>query len=263
MKTLLLLIFSLFSFFTLNAQGQNDSTAEKNQVCYKDTSIVDLVYSRTDTSYAIRDQFRKGDWELFYDFALTKKMGEYHFDKNGNKTGHCVEWFENGKTKSDFDYSKSWFNIFPVGAMYYPGGKLKLERHTENDSLKEISYFEQGKISRIRKWTRGGLLCSEAHYCDNGQLNLQYNPTSSTPVPVKKYYCSGKVKAEYSWYVYGYTGSFIEYHENGQMSLKGQFQELPAGSTVFMARKTGDWTYYDKNGKVVKTEKWNAGKLVK
>ncbi len=263
MKTPLLLIFSLFSFFTLNAQGQKDSTAEKNQVCYKDTSIVDLNYSRVDTSYTVREQFRKGDWELFYDFALTKKMAEYHYDKSGNKTGHWIEWYENGKTKSDFDYSTSWFSAFPIGSMYYPGGKVKLQRFTENDSLKETSYFEKGTIFRVRKWTRGGLLCSEAQYCDNGQLIMQYNPTSSTPVAVKKYYCSGKVKAEYSWYVYGYTGSFIEYHENGQISLKGQFQELPAGNPAYMARKTGDWTYYDKNGKVVKTEKWSTGKLVK
>lgn len=263
MKTSLLLLFSLFSFFTLNAQIQQDSIVEKNQVCYKDTSIVDRNISRIDTSYIIRDQFRKGDWELFYDFALTKKMAELHFDKNGNKTGHCVEWYENGKSKSDFDYTNSWFSAFPIGVIYYPTGKIKLERLTENDSLQETSYYEEGKVSRIRKWTRDGLLCSEAQYCENGQLILQYNPTSSTAIPVKKYYCSGSLKAEYSWYVYGYTGPFNEYHENGQMSLKGQFQVIEPNSTVLMARKTGDWIYYDKNGKVVKTEHWSAGKLVK
>lgn len=263
MKTSFVFLFSVLSIFTLNAQVVIDAPAEKNQVCYKDTSIVDRDIVRGDTSYVVREQFRKGDWELFYDFSLAKKMGEYHFDKNGNKTGHHIEWYENGKTKSDFDYSNSWFNAFPIGSMYYPTGKIKLERITENDSLNETSYYEQGKISRIRKWTRGGLLCSESQWCESGQLILSYNPTSTTPVPVKKYNCNGKLKAEYSWYVYGYTGSFIEYHENGQISLKGQFQELPAGSTVYMARKTGEWTYYDKNGKVVKTENWNAGKLVK
>lgn len=256
MKTSIALFFSLFGFFALNAQ-------EKNQACYKDTSLVDRNISRIDTSYNVRDEFRKGDWELFYDFSLTKKMAEYHFDKEGNKTGRNVEWYENGKTKSDFDYSNSWFSAFPVGSMYYPSGKIRLERISENDSLMETSYYEQGKISRIRKWTHGGLLCYEAQWCENGQLIVSYNPTSTTPMPVKKYSCNGKVKAEYTWYVYGYTGSYNEYHDNGQLSLKGQFQELPAGSTTFMARKTGEWIYYDKNGKVVKTENWNAGKLVK
>ncbi|MDQ3109496.1 MAG: hypothetical protein M3R17_06335 [Bacteroidota bacterium] len=254
MKTFLLSFFLFVSVFTLNAQD------EKNQACYKDTSIVDMNISRSDTSYALRDQFRKGDWELFYDFNLTKKLGEYHFDKEGKKTGHSIEWYENGKTKSDFDYTNSWFGAFPIGSMYYPGGKIKMQRVTENDSLVETTYYEQGKISRIRKWTRGGLLCLETQWCENGQMILTFNPTSSAPMHVTKYYCSGKMKAEYNWYVYGYTGSFIEYHENGQISLRGQFQELPTGGTVFMAKKTGEWTYYDNKGKVVKTENWSKKK---
>jgi antitoxin component YwqK of YwqJK toxin-antitoxin module len=256
MKTSLLFLLSFVSIFTLNAQ-------EKNQTCYKDTSIVDRNISRLDTSYIIRDQFRKGDWDIYYDFSMTKKMAEYHFDMNGNKTGHCIEWFENGKRKSEFDYTNSWFSAFPIGVLYYPNGKIKLERATEKDSLVETSYFEAGKVSRIRKWTKNGLLFSESQWCESGQLLVNYNPTSTIPLPVKKYYCSGKLKSEYNWYVYGYTGTYTEFHENGQISLKGQFQELPAGSTVFMARKTGDWIYYDKKGQVVKTEKWEAGKLVK
>jgi antitoxin component YwqK of YwqJK toxin-antitoxin module len=256
MKTLLLFSVFTFSVFAMHAQ-------EKNQACYKDTSLVDRATSHFDTTYSIREQFRKGDWELYYDFGLTKKMAEYHFDKNGNRTGENIEWYENGKTKSDFDYSNSWFAAFPNGKMYYSNGAIKLERNPGNDSLVETTHFESGKISRIRKWTKAGLLCLEQQWCENGQLVVSYNPTASAPVPVKKYYCNGKIKSEYSWYVYGYTGSFVEYYENGQVSTKGQFQELPAGSTVFMARKTGDWTFYDTKGKVVKTEHWEAGKLVK
>jgi antitoxin component YwqK of YwqJK toxin-antitoxin module len=251
MKTSLLFLFLFAGAFSLNAQE------EKNQACYKDTSIVDINITRADTSYTIREQFRKGDWELFYDFQLTKKMGEYHFDKDGKKTGHHVEWYANGKTKSDFDYTNSWFNAFPIGSMYYASGKVWMERFTENDSLLETTYYEPGKVSRLRKWTRAGLLCSEKQWCENGQLILSFNPTSSVSQHVTKYYCSGKIKAEYNWYVYGYTGSFIEYHENGQISLKGQFQEIPAGSTMLMAKKTGEWTYYDNKGKVVKTENWS------
>jgi antitoxin component YwqK of YwqJK toxin-antitoxin module len=251
MKTSFLFLFLFAGVFSLSAQE------EKNQACYKDTSIVDISITRSDTSYVIHEQFRKGDWELFYDFALTKKMGEYHFDKDGKKTGHHVEWYENGKQRSDFDYTNSWFNAFPVGSMYYSSGKIKMERITQNDSLVETTYFEKGNVSRIRKWTRKGLLCSEKQWCENGQLILSFDPTATTPQHVTKYYCSGKIKAEYNWYVYGYTGDFIEYHENGQISLKGQFQEIPAGSTMFMAKKTGDWIYYDVNGKVVKHESWS------
>lgn len=256
MKALLFSSLALCCVLSLPAQ-------EKNQACYKDTSLVDHVYSRIDTSYSIRTQFRKGDWELFYDFALTKKMAEYHFDNDGNKIGENIEWYENGQTKSDFDYSNSWFKAFPYGKIYYPNGAVRLERAPVNDSLIETSYFEDGKISRTRKWTKTGLLCIEQQWCENGQMIVSYNPTSPVPLPVKKYYCSGKIKSEYNWYVYGYTGSFMEYHENGQVSLKGQFQEIPEGSTVFMARKTGDWIYYDPKGQVTKTEHWSAGKLVK
>ncbi len=256
MKTALLVFAFFAGFQVLTAQ-------EKNQACYKDTSLVDHNFSRIDTNYTIRDQFRTGDWDLFYDFGLTKKMAEYHFDKTGNKIGHCTEWYENGKIKSDFDYSNSWFSTFPVGTLFFPKGTIKLDRKVASDSLMETTYSKDGKITRIRKWTKAGLLCVEMQWCENGLLSLNYNPTSAIPLPVKKYYCNGKIKSEYNWYVYGYTGSFNEYYENGQPSLKGQFQELPEGSTVFMARKTGDWIYYDAKGKVTKTEHWSTGKLLK
>ncbi|CAN5303808.1 hypothetical protein BH09BAC5_BH09BAC5_23310 [soil metagenome] len=256
MKNILLFFVCSTAFLSISAQ-------EKNQVCYKDTSIVERSFSRFDTTYTVRDLFRKGDWEMFYDFGLTKKMADYHFNNEGNKTGNCLEWYENGKSKSEFNYSDSWFPSFPIGKYFYSNGALKMERIALMDTLTETTFFYNTKISKIRKWTKSGLLVQESQWCENGQLVLNYNPTSSIPVPVKKYFCNGKLKAEYNWYVYGYTGAFLEYYDNGQLSLKGQFQELPSGATIFMARKTGDWIYYDTSGNITKTEHWDTGKLIK
>lgn len=256
MKNILLLATSFFAFCQLAAQ-------EVNQVCYLDTSMVEKLVIRTDTSYSLKPQFCTGDWVLYYDFGLGKEYSEFHFDKAGNRSGVWMEWYENGNIKSEWNYKDSWFVAFPIGHSLFPDGKTKIVREVKNDSLVETSYFHGGKLSRIRKWIKTGMLVVETSWYENGQLICCYNPTSATPLPVKKYYANGKLKAEYNWYVYGYTGAYTEYFDNGKISVKGQFQNLPTGANVFMARKIGNWMYYDEKGKVLKTEHWETGRLLK
>lgn len=265
MKAPILLLFSLTASSLLNAQTAKDTTAKINQAYYQDTTIVERIISRSDTTYQVREPFRKGDWDLFWDYSMTKKMAELHFDKKGNKSGRCIEWYQTSKgKKSEFDYSNSWFSAFPVGIMYFPSGNIMMDRVTENDSLVETNYYEGGNISCIRKFTRQGLLCMEEHYCENGTLTFRVNPTSTTPLPVKKYSCTGNLKSEYNWYIYGYSGNYTEYHSDGKtISLTGHYQEYPEGSKgPYLIRKSGDWTYFDNKGKKIRVEKWADGKLV-
>ncbi|CAN5807627.1 hypothetical protein BH11BAC7_BH11BAC7_27860 [soil metagenome] len=266
MKNLVLFSFILLTFFQLNAQVRTVSLGEKSQVWYKDTTVVEIVkHLGKENTYALRPEFKKGDWELFYDEALLIKMAECHFIGNECKTGHWKEWYTNGNPKSDYDYTSSWLDPFPVGMMYYPGGKMQLERVAQNDTLLETSYFESGSISCIRKFSRNGLLFSQAQFYENGKLMVEFNPTSLVPLPVKKYSSGGKLMAEYSWYIQGYSGNYTEYHEDGKtIAVAGHYQQYPKNSTeIRLQKKSGEWNYFDNKGKPVSTETWVNGKLVK
>ncbi|HTF02856.1 MAG TPA: hypothetical protein VK826_02490 [Bacteroidia bacterium] len=254
MKRLILLAVLATTAFSAEAQ--------LNQACYTDTSLVDELIYRRDTVWVIKPAYQKGDWNLYYDFALTKIRSEYHYTDKSVKTGTWKEYYKSGKVRSEWDYNTPLVPLYPPGKEWYEDGKLKIERSQTADTLIEMKYFPNGKLSALKKWDKNGMWTLHKEWCDQGQLMLDYNPTASSPQPVKKYHCNGELRSEYNWYAFGYTGVYKEYHSNGKIAVQGQYTEKPVDQPVFMARKTGEWIYYDDKGKVTKKEKWNNGKLV-
>jgi antitoxin component YwqK of YwqJK toxin-antitoxin module len=236
--------------------------AQPNMACFHDTSMVEEQIFKKDTIYVVKHNFQQGDWNLYYDYALTKIKSECHYTDAGAKTGTWKEYYKNGAVRSEWDYSKPLVPLYPPGKEWYSNGKVAIERTQIADTVTETKYFPNGNMSSFKKWDKNGMWVLHREWCDGGQLAADYNPTASTPQPVKKFHCNGNVKAEYNWYVFGYTGVYKEFHSNGKPSVEGQYTEKPADQQVFMARKTGTWTFYDDKGKVTKKEKWDNGKLV-
>jgi antitoxin component YwqK of YwqJK toxin-antitoxin module len=254
MKRLILLAVLATTAFSAQAQ--------LNQACYSDTALVEELIYRKDTTWVIKPVYQKGDWNLYYDFALTKIKSEYHYTDQGVKTGTWKEYYRNGKLRSEWDCNTPLVQLYPPGKEWYADGKIKTERSQTADTLTEMQYFPNGKMSMLNKWNKSGMWVLHKEWCDKGQLLIDYNPTASVPQPVKKYHCNGNLRAEYNWYTFGYTGMYKEYHANGKISVQGQYTEKPTDQLVFMARKTGEWIYFDDKGKVTKKEKWENGKLV-
>lgn len=236
--------------------------AQPNMACFRDTSMVEEQIYRKDTGWVVKQNYQKGDWNLYYDYALTKIKSEYHYTDAGVKTGIWKEYYKGGVIQSEWDYNKPVVPLFPPGKEWYNNGKLKIERTQTADTVTETKYYEGGKVSVFNKWDKNGMWVLHREWCENGQLVIDYNPTVAVPAAVKRYHCNGNVKAEYTSYVFGYTGAYKEYHPNGQPAIVGQYTEKPTDVAVFMARKTGTWTFYDDKGKVTKKEKWENGKLV-
>lgn len=245
-----ILLFAGFSVF-----------AQPNMACFRDTSMVEENIYKKDTVWTVKPMYQKGDWTIYYDYALTKVKAECHYDDNGTKTGIWKEYYKGGALRSEWDYNSPLVALFPPGKEFYPNGKVKIER-TQVDTVHEVQYYPSGRMSMENKWDKRGMWVLHKEWCEKGQLIIDYNPTSEVPMAVKKYHCNGNVKAEYNWYTFGYTGGYKEYHENGKVAVEGQFTEKPADQTVFMARKNGTWTFYDSNGKITKQEQWENGKLL-
>lgn len=62
------------------------------------------------------------------------------------------------------------------------------------------------------------------------------------------YYDNGKLFKIYSNYGEGYYRDYLEYYENGQLKVQGQYCDVCPGV------KSGTWNYYDENGNLLKTE---------
>jgi len=252
------LIFSLVLTFTSIAAFSQDNSA-----CYQDTGLVEQLYIRQDTVWVVKQQYQKGNWNLYWDFALTKVKSEIHYNNYGGKSGTWKEYYKNGQIASEWMFDSALVSFYPPGKEWYTNGKLKTDRTQSADSVRETRYYPSGKVRSESRWDKTGKWVVQRIWCENGQLELDYNPTSEAVTAVKKYHCNGKVQSEYNWYAYGYVGKYKEYHPNGQLAVDGQYTEKPPGVNTFIARKTGTWTYYDDKGKVTKTEKWENGRLLK
>jgi antitoxin component YwqK of YwqJK toxin-antitoxin module len=236
--------------------------AQPNMACFRDTAMVEEQIFKKDTTWIVKSEYQRGDWNLYYDYALTKIKSEYHYTDKGVKTGTWKEYYKGGALRSEWDYSAPLVPLYPPGKEWFANGAVKTERTQTADTVTESQYFANGKMSVYKKWSKNGMWVLHREWCESGQLIMDYNPTAAAPTPVTKYHCNGSIKAEYNWYTFGFTGAYKEYHPNGKVAVQGQFTEKPADQAVYMARKTGTWTYYDDKGKVTKTEKWDNGKLI-
>jgi hypothetical protein len=50
------------------------------------------------------------------------------------------------------------------------------------------------------------------------------------------------------------NGAYMRYYDNGKLEVEGHYKE---------DKQDGTWTWFDRNGKQVKTEKYSNGKLIK
>jgi antitoxin component YwqK of YwqJK toxin-antitoxin module len=68
----------------------------------------------------------------------------------------------------------------------------------------------------------------------------------------KVYYDDGKLFKEYSGTGIGRKGNYIEFYENGQPKVVGQYCDFKPGIRV------GEWKYYNENDKLTKTKKYRG-----
>lgn len=255
------LVLAALALLPLRAAAQD--TLVMNQACYKDTTLIDELISKRDTTYLVRPFVRTGDWTLYFDFALSQKMGEQHFTKYGQRTGVWRVWYASGQLREEYDYGNSKNLNFPIGKTYFASGQLRTNRVQYADSLVDNTYFPSGKLSRRQLYDKDGNCVLMQEWCETGRLLMGYNPTSLQPVPANRIFCNGKPHITGTRYRFGYVGAYTEYYANGKVAVSGNFTELPPGVSVYMPTKTGTWKYYNEAGKLVKEEVYAPGKPVK
>lgn len=127
---------------------------------------------------------------------------KFYVNKNGEKEGTFIAYYESGKIKEESNYSS---------------GKL---------SGKRTLYTEKGNIEIEEIYTDNGVLHGPYKlYYPNGTLQLEktYQDNIITGI-IKVYYPSGKLKEEVSMSNNEENGPFTEYYENGKIHWKGIYR---------------------------------------
>ena len=194
-------------------------------------------------------------------------VGQNVTDSQGRKQGKWVKKYERGTIR----YEGTFVDDIPVGEFkyYYIDGKLKAVTvysdsgdsattktyHKNGKPMAEGVYFQKKKTGKWLYYSDiDGALLSEEHY-ENGLLNGQqttYYPDLGKPAEIieykqgkregilHKFFPDGSTMTEGTYVNDSLDGKFTLYYPDGKIQLKGAYDN---------GMHTGEWKYFDENGK--------------
>lgn len=249
----LLLFFSIRAFPQINFALVTDSLQINTRLT--EDSI---------TEYNFKNRHElDGNWIVYYDKFKKQKAIEARFNK-GKLIGKEKHWYPNGQLQQENnDYND--FSIFNK-TLWYPNGKLYLEIKSKNDTITTNYFYENGNVKKTDKEA----IDSVEHfpfwfysimYCDNGNVKFSpYNPNSHEPQLIIGYYCNGSKKSECTLNFGDRVEKYNEWFENGQLKIVGQYNSEQNPDQEH-TEKTGIWYYFNPDGKQIRQEKYENGKL--
>lgn len=152
---------------------------------------------------------------------------------------------------------------------------------------KVIYYYPDGSIAKKCRLKHGYHFGKVVTYYQSGKVgNIMHYSNNSTNGRFRAFYENGKLMVEGKYKEGARKGIWKEFFENGQLKLKGKYctdidpikitgenkfqviQKYPLleddilyiGCVVDF--KSGLWEYFDKNGRLIKTEEYENGRLV-
>ena len=180
----------------------------------------------------IKNNVEDGLWIDYYESGSLKSKNNY---TNGLKYGKTLEYYENGKIKSVGQFWKG--KKIDTLILYFESGLIKQKEIYNVDTINKVCigiasrFYENGKIEKIIpiiNWKREGI-CKI--FYENGHLKYVSE------------YKNDKL-----------NGIAKGYYENGIINYYG---------TTIDSLKDGKFNYFDEKGKLIITENYRKGKLIK
>ena len=175
--------------------------------------------------------------------------------KNGKRHGLWSEMYANGKKAFEGEYRRN----VPLGVHHewHMDGSLKaeIEHQVKGDQIAAVmkTWHPDGKPYTQYKMLNGKMHGTYTSWYPNGQIRLQCSyADGQRDGQYKEWYQNGKLKAEYTYDHSRKTGQSIEWFDNGHKKSEGTYAN----------GKDGLWTTWDKDGLVVRQQKFQDGKQV-
>ncbi len=180
------------------------------------------------------------------------------FDFFGRRVCY-ISWYPNGQVQSSYNFSN--------GKSWYEDGCLMNKTECHNDTCVSNTYFKGGAIKLIEETSINGRPFHTIEYCENGQiiceefLGKEYLYIAFHCNGMKKIVCKKNSKGYY-------VERYCEWNENGEIVIKGRYASSTSTTFVFVqnwggiGQREGKWKYYNNNGKCIKIEVYQQGKLI-
>lgn len=229
-------------------QTNDTITGPPINTSYSDTTRFDLGMVKTVNYYSNDSQLVRS--VQFYENENVAEVKNY---EGGIPHGWTQSWYDDGLSKSYLIY---WHGFLSGGTSWYPTAHIESFITTGGGITTATSYYENDSISTIVK-SKQWILISEEKRCKNGQV--EYITYFDSCYQQKEYYCSGALKLSCKKSKQTiYVGPYMEWHENGRIAVRGNYLEQEGIYPI----KDGVWSYFDSEGRTIKKEKYDKGKLI-
>jgi antitoxin component YwqK of YwqJK toxin-antitoxin module len=134
------------------------------------------------------------------------------------------------------------------------GGKELPIIPIKNETVKLVSYFDNGKKSREMELVNGDFEGAYITYYYSGQIRRERSYIHNLEEgPDKIYYPTGKLKKISHYIADSYNGKVIEYYENGKVKKE---------TVYLLGKKHGKSIHYSDNGTIVSQKSYYDGNLI-
>jgi len=236
--------------------------------------------SAIDDSYDMRD----GAWTFYHDNGQVKGKAIY---KLGCPQGKLERWHENGKKAEETEYieckavgnRKNWDKD---GTLYFEnlvqtGGRtIEIEWYPNQKKKSEVPYRDGQQYGKVLRWYPNGQKEEEVsmrntrvhgHYrswYENGAKKMEFTSINNIMSDeYREWYENGKLATEIIEMKDKKLIFVKQFWDNGQVKLQGN-STLPANLSIhnWTQSRQGTWTYWLKDGSIMKTENYEGGKLI-
>ena len=173
-----------------------------------------------------KNGLRHGLWEDYYESGQLYSVGVYEENKrNGHWNFYKDGWLWNKAFYNNGKRHGDW-------EYYHDDGKIAEKISYQNGEIHgtRVIYFINGQTESIMHFNKNAITGISLHYSENGHLRTKR--------------------------VFKDRNDFLieEYHENGVLSIRGN---------MTLRGRAGLWKYFSIDGKPLKTEFYQYGKLLK
>lgn len=227
---------------------------------------------------------RDGEWTFY--FAGTQVKGKITY-QNGCPVGKAVRWHKNGEKAEESEY----IDCKAIGSrmMWDKEGRKFFETRMEgNGKTVEIEWYSNGQMKSMIPYKNGQQYGRVKRWYSNGQREeVVMMKNTRVHGSYRSWYANGEKQREFFSINNVMSGEYREwdnkgqlvreivemkdkkmievksYWDNGQLKMKGTSNMPPSLSIHQWAQaRHGAWTYWDREGKVMKTENYSAGRLL-
>lgn len=244
-----------------------------------DKSIEIVKKSKTS---AIEDNYdvREGAWVFYHENGKMKAKVTYQM---GCPTGLLERWHENGNKAEESEYlnckahgnRKMWDKdgkLYFENQLLEAGKSLEIEWFANGNKKSEVPYKDGQQFGKVRRWYPNGNKEEEVMMRDTRVHGLYRSWYENGNKKMEFFSINNIMSDEYrEWNEQGKLVTEIvemsdqkaitvkQYWENGKLKMQGT-SKLPSNLSIhnWAQSKIGAWTYWLKDGSVLRTENYSS-----